>query len=143
MVPMTPEQIALVESTFASLDVETLAADFYFRAFNADTQLSAMFTTDPAVQRTRFAKELGVIVSSIRHLDDFRDETRELGRRHRDYGVRAGHYRVMGDALLAALAAALGESWDDETEEAWRMAFNLTAESMLEGAGPSLRDPAR
>ena len=40
----------------------------------------------------------------------------------------------MGDALVAALAAALGDRWDDETEEAWRMAFNLTAESMMEGA---------
>jgi hemoglobin-like flavoprotein len=131
---MTPEQIALVESTLASVDLEDLAADFYFRAFNADSELSGMFTTDPAVQRTRFAAELAVIVASIRRFDEFREETGELGRRHRSYGVRAGHYRIMGDALLAALSAALGDQWDDDTEEAWRMAFNLTAESMMEGA---------
>jgi nitric oxide dioxygenase len=131
---MTPEQIALVESTLASIDLEAVTADFYFRAFNADSELSAMFTTDPAVQRSRFAAELAVIVASIRRLDEFREETNALGRRHHGYGVRAGHYRIMGDALLAALAAALGDGWDDETEEAWRMAFNLTAESMMEGA---------
>ncbi|HZP29682.1 MAG TPA: globin domain-containing protein [Acidimicrobiia bacterium] len=137
---MTPEQIALVEQSLASIDVGALAADFYFRAFNADTQLSAMFTTDPKVQQTRFAAELKVIVSAMHRPQDFREETHELGRRHRGFGVRPGHYRVMGDALLAALEAALGERWDDELAEAWREAFRLTAESMLEGAGPSLSD---
>ena len=142
-VAMTPEQIELVESTFGSLDMEAVAADFYFRAFNADSQLSAMFTTDPATQRTRFAKELGVIVKSMRNFDDFRTETGDLGRRHRGYGVRAGHYRVMGDALLAALEAALGDRWNDDVAEAWRLAYTMTSESMLDGAGPSLSDQPR
>ena len=133
---MTAEQIELVESTLASIDVEALAADFYFRAFNADSQLSAMFTTDPKTQQTRFAAELGVIVSAMHRPEDFREETHELGLRHRGFGVRPGHYRVMGDALLAALQYALGDRWDSDVEAAWREAFRLTAESMLEGAGP-------
>jgi hemoglobin-like flavoprotein len=138
---MTPDQIELVESTLSLIDLEALAADFYVRAFKADSGLSAMFTTDPAVQRARFAKELGVIVTSIRHFDEFREEAAALGRRHRGYGVHAWHYRVMGVALLGALEAALGERWNEEVEGAWHMAYNLTAESMLEGAGQGLSDP--
>jgi hemoglobin-like flavoprotein len=137
---MTPEQIELVESTLSSVDVNALAADFYFRAFNADSQLSAMFTTDPAVQQTRFAAELGVIVSSMRRPEEFRAETHALGQRHRGFGVRPGHYRVMGDALLAALESALGDRWDADVAAAWQEAFRVTADSMLEGAGPSLSD---
>jgi hemoglobin-like flavoprotein len=135
---MTDEQVALVESTLTSVDVEALAADFYFRAFNADSQLSAMFTTDPKVQQTRFASELELIVAAMRRPDDFRDETHDLGLRHRGFGVRPGHYRVMGDALLDALRSALGDRWSTEVEAAWREAFRLTSESMLEGAGPPI-----
>jgi hemoglobin-like flavoprotein len=130
---MTPEQIALVESSLSAVDLGALTADFYRRAFADDPTLAGMFTTDPAVQRARFAAEVAVIVSSIRRLDDFRTETEALGARHRGYGVRAAHYRVMGEALLAALAAALGPEWTDEMAEAWRMAYNLTAESMMAG----------
>ena len=56
-----------------------------------------MFTSDPAVQRTRFAAELAAVVGSIRELDTFCSSAQALGARHRDYGVRAAHYRLMGD----------------------------------------------
>jgi hemoglobin-like flavoprotein len=93
-----------------------------------------MFTTDPAVQQARFAAELSVIVTSIRRYDDFVTTTHALGARHYGYGVRAGHFALMGEALLGALAAALDERWTDEVEEAWRLAYNLTAEAMMMGA---------
>jgi hypothetical protein len=40
----------------------------------------------------------------------------------------------MGDALVASLAAALGEDWNPDLEEAWVLAYNLTAETMMMGA---------
>ena len=131
---MTPEQIGLVESTLAALDLDALAADFYERAFREDPSLAAMFTTDPAVQRDRFAAELTEIVRSIHSLDTFATRTGALGARHHGYGVRAAHYRLMGGALLAALAAALGSAWTPDAEAAWTLAYNLTAESMMAGA---------
>ena len=36
--------------------------------------------------------------------------------------------------LLAALAAVLGDRFDAATREAWALAYNLVAETMLEGA---------
>ena len=131
---MTPAQIALVEQTLASVDINVVADDFYRRAFAGAPALSAMFTTDPLVQRERFAAELAEIVRSIRSLDAFASRTRSLGARHRQYGVRAAHYLLMGDALLTSLAAALGESWQHDVQEAWELAYNLTAETMLLGA---------
>ena len=104
---MTPGQI-LSSSELDSVDLDALAADFYRRAFAGDPALAAMFTSDPVVQRTRFAAELAAMVGSIRSLDTFCSTAKSLGARHRDYGVRAVHYRLMGDALLAALAAAVG-----------------------------------
>ena len=93
-----------------------------------------MFTTDPGVQRARFAAEL----DGDRPFDPvasttFAPTAAALGARHRGYGVRAAHYRLMGEALLAALAAALGDGWTDEVAEAWALAYNLTAETMMMG----------
>ena len=118
---MTPGQITLVEATVAEIDLEAVAADFYRRATEGDPSLAAMFTTDPAVQR-------------VRTLDRFEPAVRALGVRHRAYGVRVGHYRIMGAALLEALGAALGSAWTTEAAEAWALAYNLTAETMLSGA---------
>jgi hemoglobin-like flavoprotein len=131
---MTPGQITLVEETLATIDLDAVAADFYRRATEAKPSVAEMFTTDPAVQRSRFARELSEIVRTIRTLDQFEPAVRALGVRHRSYGVRVGHYRIMGAALLDALAAALGTAWTAEAAEAWGLAYNLTAETMLSGA---------
>jgi hemoglobin-like flavoprotein len=131
---MTPDQISAVEDTMRIVDVDALAADFYRRAFQADPDLTAMFTTEPAVQRRRFAVELQTIVASIRELDDFRARAADLGARHHDDGVRAAHYRTMGEVLLASLGAASGPAWSPELEEAWALAYNLIAEAMMAGA---------
>ena len=56
-----------------------------------------MFTTDPRVQRARFATELATLVGSIQDLDTFCSSAEALGARHRGYGARAAHYRLMGD----------------------------------------------
>ena len=131
---MTPAQIAAVEETMRVVDLDVVAADFYRRAFEADAEVAALFTTDPAVQRRLFARELRTIVGSIRELDTFCAEAAALGARHHDYGVRAVDYRTMGSALLASLAAARGSAWTPEVEEAWALAYNLIAEAMLTGA---------
>jgi hemoglobin-like flavoprotein len=135
---VTPEQIALVEESLSSVDMDQLAQDFYRRAFADDPSLSAMFTADPELQRARFAAELEAIVHSIRSVDAFLTRTRQLGRRHHGYGVRAAHYRLMGEALLGALADQCAE-WTPELAQAWTLAYNLTAEAMMMGAmdGPA------
>jgi hemoglobin-like flavoprotein len=130
----SPGQITLVEETLAAIDLDAVAADFYRRANETDPSLAAMFTTDPAVQRARFARELSEIVRTIRTLDQFEPAVRALGVRHRSYGVRVGHYRTMAAALLEALGAALGPAWTADAAEAWALAYNLTAETMLSGA---------
>ena len=74
------------------------------------------------------------IVRAMPRLGELLGHTRALGVRHAGYGVRAADYRTVGDALLAALAVVLGDSFDAPTREAWDIAYNLVAETMLEGA---------
>jgi hemoglobin-like flavoprotein len=133
---MTPEQITLVQSSFGRLgpDVPALAARFYVELFQRDPALRPLFTTDMAEQRVRFAQKLAEIVEAMPRLDELLSHTRALGARHVAYGVHAVDYRTVGEALIAALAAVLGDQFSADTREAWLLAYNIVAETMLEGA---------
>jgi hemoglobin-like flavoprotein len=133
---MTPEQITLVQSAFERLgpDLPAMAARFYVELFQRDPALRPMFTVDLAEQEVKFAQKLTEIVRAIPRLDQLLAHTRALGARHVGYGVRAADYQTVGDALLAALAATLGEEFDAPTREAWILAYSIVAETMLEGA---------
>jgi len=133
---MTPEQITLVQSSFERVGQElpALATRFYQELFRQDPALRALFTTDLALQKVRFAEKLAEIVRAMPRLDELLAHTRALGARHAGYGVRAADYQTVCDALLRALAAVLGGSFDAPTCEAWAIAFSLVAETMLEGA---------
>ena len=133
---MTPEQITLVQSSFDRLgpQLPTLATRFYQELFARNPALRPLFTTDMAEQKVRFSRKLTEIVWALPRLAELLTHTRALGARHVGYGVRVADYRTVGDALFAALAAVLGDSFDTPTREAWILAYNLVAETMLEGA---------
>jgi hemoglobin-like flavoprotein len=133
---VTPEQVAMVRSSFAELGPRTgyLAAQFYERLFEHTPSLRTMFSRDPAVQESVFVAELGVIVTSISRFDAFVALARDLGARHEAYGVTYVHYETAGRVLLEALADTLGPAFTGEMRDAWRLAFDLVAETMMQGA---------
>jgi hemoglobin-like flavoprotein len=133
---MTPEQITLVQSSFERLgpQLPAMTTRFYQELFRLDPAVRPLCTTDPAEQEARFAVKLTELVQAMPRLSELLVHTRALGTRHVAYGVRAADYQTVGTALLAALAAVLGHSFDAATREAWALAYNLVAETMLEGA---------
>jgi hemoglobin-like flavoprotein len=42
-----------------------------------------------------------------------------LHRAHFKHGVKAEHYHLFNNAVIATMEASLGETWDEEQEEAW------------------------
>jgi hemoglobin-like flavoprotein len=133
---MTPEQIRLVTESVEALraDSDRFARAFYDRLFELDPQARTMFTTDPAIQRQKFFTELDAIVHSINNLDRLFERTKALGAYHRGLGVRAHHYRTVGEALRDAAATLYADEYNPELAEAWRLAYRLVAEAMLQGA---------
>jgi hemoglobin-like flavoprotein len=133
---MTPEQITLVQSSFQRLgpQLPAMATRFYQELFARDPGLRPLFTIPIPEQEVKFAAQLTEIVRAMPRLDELLVHTRALGARHVAYGVRAADYQTLGNALLAALEAVLGDSFDAPTREAWALAYNLVAETMLEGA---------
>ena len=139
---MTPEQIRLVQESFARLsaDWDAVADDFYQRLFAADPSARELFTIDMSVQRTKFVRELEEIIRTIGEFDAFLAHLADLGARHAGYGVRPVHYRTFAACLLGALAAAERNNWTPELEAAWSSAHDLVAEAMILGASDAARN---
>ena len=140
---MTPEQVAMVRTSYAALGADrvTMANDFYRRLFASDPSAKVLFTVGPDEMSVKFSAELEALVEAISSFPDFAPRARELGTRHGEYGVQTRHYHTAREALIEALAEHLASRWNAELEEAWRRAYNLVAEMMMAAAVGSDRDP--
>ncbi len=140
---MTPEQVEILQLSLAELGPRApeLAARFYARLYESAPSCRAMFSEEPADQAALFVSELTMTVASISQFDAFVPRTKRLGARHAKYGVTYEHYGIAGTALLAALTETLGPTCTVELLEAWRLAFDLMAETMMQGAADPPPDP--
>ncbi|WP_296899552.1 hypothetical protein, partial [Thiohalocapsa sp.] len=59
--------------------------------------------------------------------------TRDVGARHRGYGVADDHYWLVGGALHWALSQGLGDGYTPDLGSAWRARFGRSAETMRVG----------
>lgn len=141
---MTPEQIALVQASYVQLGPRKrkLAERFYERLFELEPSVRALFSQDPDLQEAVFASELATIVHSIPRFETFVVRVRDLGARHAAYGITYAHYEIAAGALLQALDDTLGTEFTDEMRDAWRLAFDLVAETMMQGAAEAVTAPA-
>lgn len=131
---MTPNQIALVKSTFIhAIPVsDAVAADFYARLFAGSPGLRHMFPHDMTAQRQKLMLTLTAIVSDLDKLDRLVPRVIELARRHVGYGARDEHYAAVGAALIEALRHALGARFTGEVEAAWGAAYALLSGAMVQ-----------
>jgi hemoglobin-like flavoprotein len=129
--------VRLLRSSFEELGptLPDVAARFYDVLFERAPELRSMFSVEPVKQEALFAAELSAIVEATSRFAAFVARTRELGARHATYGVTHEHYGLVGGALLVALGDTLGATFTVELRDAWRLAFDLIAETMMQGAG--------
>ena len=133
---MTPTQIALVQASFARVHpmLEPAAQMFYDRLFELDPSLRSLFRSSRDAQAQKLAQALTVVVKGLAHPAQLRGAIEALGRRHAGYGVRAGHYRTVGEALIWTLDQGLGPAFTPEVRAAWVAAYGWLAFVMREAA---------
>jgi Globin len=87
---MTPQQIKLVQTSFASVRsiTDTAAALFYGRLFELDPSLQCLFHGNMRAQGRKLMAMLEYIVAGLHRPETIMPAVQELGRRHADYGVR-------------------------------------------------------
>lgn len=137
---MTPDQIALIQSSWAKVaPIEAVAADlFYSKLFDLDPAVKPMFKGDMKEQGRKLMKTLGMVVNGIANLGVMVPNIQELGRRHVAYGIEARHYDTVGTAILWTLEQGLGADFTPATKDAWTAAYTTLAGVMKEAAyGPA------
>ncbi len=133
---MTPQQITLVQASFADVKpIATTAAElFYNRLFTLDPALRPLFKGDMGQQGQMLMSMIGAAVSGLKDLERLAPVVRQLGARHVRYGVQAQHYATVGSALLWTLGQGLGDKFTPAVREAWTAAYTLLSDVMLLGA---------
>lgn len=131
---MTPEQITLVKDSWSKVRAETesMAAVFYRKLFELAPELQALFLGDMTIQQAKLNATLDMIVFELDMPARLSAKIQALGRLHGHYGVKPEHYRLVETALLAAFREILGSQFDDQTETAWREAYQRLASAMID-----------
>ena len=141
---MTPEQLDSIRWTAAVVRraLDQCASCFYDDLFARHPPARQLFADDLVAAQGTLVDELLSLVDAADDLDGFVHQARQLGLRHQRQGMHAADYAFVGDALIAAIAAVVGDAWTPDAEAAWRRMYALIAEVMLEGAEDGLFNPA-
>jgi methyl-accepting chemotaxis protein len=122
---------------------DDLMDEFYGRLFEAAPTVVPLFAgTDLERQKTMLLATLVLLRKSLRDLEAIVPKLRELGARHVAYGAEPEHYPVVGEVLIASMAAIAGPAWRPEYERAWSEAFAIVAGAMLDGANAARLEAA-
>ena len=115
----------------ASIDPVTVGGLFYNRLFEIAPQLKHMFRNPMPEQSKKLLAMINYVISKLDKLEDILDEVAKLARRHVSYGVKPGHYTVVGEALLWTLEKGLAENWNREIKEAWTGCYQILSSAMI------------
>ena len=130
---MTPEQVKLVQQSFAQVApiADTAATLFYQRLFETAPAVKPLFRGDMAEQRRKLMATLAVVVGGLGNIETVLPAASALAKRHVDWGVKREHYDSVGAALLWTLERGLGERWSSELAAAWSAAYGTLSQYMI------------
>ncbi|WP_298813015.1 globin family protein [uncultured Sphingomonas sp.] len=133
---ITSRQITLVQNSFAAVLSITgeVAADFYARLFALAPDTRALFRHDMAEQGRKLFLTLATVVDSLDVIERVLPVAEDLAVRHVGYGAHDRHYAAVGEALVGALAATLGDRFDPDTRAGWIAAYSMLSDRMRAAA---------
>ena len=129
-------QRAIVRSSFADMTPKAsdLAHSFYEELFALDPGVKPLFTADPHRQGESLLQMIGAAVELLEQPERLNLLLQQLGQRHVGYGVRPGHYRLVGLALARSLERVLGDRCTAEVKQAWMHFCRMITRQMIAGA---------
>jgi hemoglobin-like flavoprotein len=133
---MTPEQVKLVQASFAKVApiADTAANLFYDRLFAIAPELRTLFPADLTEQKKKLMQMLGTAVTNLHQVEKILPAVQALGKRHAGYGVTAAHYAPVGAALLWTLEQGLGAEFTAPVKEAWTVTYTTVSGAMQSAA---------
>ena len=132
---MTTQQIALVKNSWSEVLMlqQNLGIYFYNKLFSIDPSLEALFKINIGDRERKFTYMITYIAFKLDQFDELLKDAIDLGKRHQQYRVPAGSYQTVEKALLTTLKDNLNSHWTEETEDAWKAAYDKLTRAMLTG----------
>eukprot|EP00808_Paulinella_micropora_P009052 g61576.t1 len=107
--------------------------NFYLHLFSLNPRYKLMFSDNIARQGKMLAQLVGFIVHSADHLDshEFNKTAYNLAKVHNQRGIRPEDYDTLGQALLMAIKASLGNDYTERVKTAWTTVFSALLIAVL------------
>ena len=131
---MTPEQIKLINSSFATINYtrEQSAKIFYDRLFVLAPEARRLFTADLDSQGKKLMDTLAIAVTAARNPESLKLLLEDTAKRHVQYGATGHYYTLVGEALLWTLEQQLGRDFTPALSAAWSELYKHIADAMQE-----------
>src|SRR5688500_15050653 len=137
---LSPQVIGIIKATVPALQQhgETLTRHFYQRMFNANPEVRAFF--NPAHQHagTQQRALAAAILAYATHIENpaaLAGAVELIAQKHASLGVKAEHYPIVGENLLAAIKEVLGDAATDDVIKAWGQAYGVLADIFIRREG--------
>ncbi|PVZ69491.1 globin domain-containing protein [Pelagibaculum spongiae] len=134
---MSIQRNQLIQHNWQGLDGvnQGFAEAYYKKLFELDPTLQSLFPAKMQGQIDKLNQTMTTLVDAIDQLESMKPSLRALGQKHYFiYFAEKAHYPLFGEALIETLKQFSGDSWTDETEQAWRHLYQELVEAMLKGA---------
>lgn len=134
--PLSDQTIALVKATVPALEVHGLAIvhEMYARLFQ-NSDIAALFNQshhgDAGSQPRALTGAIMAYASNIENLAALAPAVERIAQKHVGVQILPEHYPHVGEALLGAIKAVLGDAASDEILEAWGEAYWFLANILI------------
>lgn len=125
-------EIARIRNGFDRIapNADAFTTAFYARLFELAPTTRALFPEDLSTQREKLKHMLVMLIAALDRPAELRPAIAALGDRHRSYGVVKADFIVVGQALIDALAAQLGDAFVAADRAAWAALYGRIAAIM-------------
>lgn len=131
---LTEQTQAIIKSTAPLLERygEVIAKRTYEILFEQYPQTKNLFSQASPHQPQKLAHLIIAYCENIDDLTILNHEMEKVSRRHIALDIQPGHYPMMGQSFLQAMADVLGDKATPEILAAWREGYFYLADKLLE-----------
>jgi nitric oxide dioxygenase len=133
---LSSKTIEIVKSTAPVLAVkgEEITTHFYKTLFSNHPELLNIFNhakQKKGRQQTALANTVYAAATYIDQLEVLIPAVKQIAHKHRSLSVKPEHYPIVGEHLLEAIKAVLGDAATEEIIEAWGEAYGVIADVFI------------
>ncbi|WP_100407007.1 NO-inducible flavohemoprotein [Bacillus solitudinis] len=133
---LSPKTIEIIKSTVPVLAEHgaTITNRFYEMLFTNHPELLNIFNhanQKQGKQQQALANTVYAAAKYINNLEVIIPVVKQIAHKHRSLGIKAEHYPIVGEHLLAAIKDVLGDAATDDIINAWAAAYGLIADVFI------------